>query len=52
MTKKFHLGWFMNFIPPEWDIAWASPDVANWSNGKFYVDMAHAAWNGPASTSS
>lgn len=22
MTKKFHLGWFMNFIPPEWDTPW------------------------------
>ena len=40
MTKKFHLGWFMNFIPPEWDTPWASPDVANWPNGRFYVDMA------------
>jgi FMN-dependent oxidoreductase (nitrilotriacetate monooxygenase family) len=40
MTKKFHLGWFMNFIPPEWDTPWASPDVAQWPNGRFYVDMA------------
>jgi long-chain alkane monooxygenase len=40
MSKKFHLGWFMNFIPPEWDTPWASPDVANWPNGRFYVDMA------------
>jgi long-chain alkane monooxygenase len=42
MTKKFHLGWFMNFIPPEWDTAWASPDVAKWANGRFYVDMARS----------
>ena len=40
MTKKFHLGWFMNFIPPEWDTPWASPDVGKWPNGRFYVDMA------------
>src|SRR5882757_6649514 len=40
MTNKFHLGWFMNFIPPEWDTPWASPDVAQWPNGRFYVDMA------------
>ena len=40
MAKKFHLGWFMNFIPPEWDTPWASPDVARWPNGRFYVDMA------------
>src|SRR6202011_5540975 len=40
MTKKFHLGWFMNFIPPDWETPWAAPDVAQWPNGKFYVDMA------------
>ncbi|MCV7149772.1 NtaA/DmoA family FMN-dependent monooxygenase [Mycolicibacterium pyrenivorans] len=40
MTKKFHLGWFMNFTPPDWESEWASPDVAQWANGRFYVDMA------------
>ncbi|MDO0975329.1 NtaA/DmoA family FMN-dependent monooxygenase [Mycolicibacterium frederiksbergense] len=40
MTKKIHLGWFMNFTPPDWESEWASPDVADWANGKFYVDMA------------
>ena len=40
--SKFHLGWFMNFIPPEWDTDDASPDVAQWPNGRFYVDMARA----------
>ena len=30
---KFHLGWFMNFVPPEWDTDDASPDVAQWPNG-------------------
>ena len=42
MAKKFHLGWFMNFIPPEWDTADASPDAHQWPNGRFYVDMARA----------
>jgi len=42
MTNKFHLGWFMNFIPPEWDTDDASPDVAQWPNGRFYVDMARS----------
>ena len=42
MTKKFHLGWFMNFIPPEWDSDYTSPDVASWANGDFYVDMARS----------
>jgi FMN-dependent oxidoreductase (nitrilotriacetate monooxygenase family) len=40
MTKKFHLGWFMNFIPPEWESEWAGPDAATWANGRFYVEMA------------
>ncbi|MDT5126066.1 MAG: hypothetical protein QOH54_1710, partial [Mycobacterium sp.] len=40
MTKKLHLGWFMNFTPPDWESEWASPDVANWADGRFYVDMA------------
>jgi FMN-dependent oxidoreductase (nitrilotriacetate monooxygenase family) len=42
MTKKFHLGWFMNFIPPEWDSDGSSPDVQMWPNGRFYVDMARS----------
>ena len=40
MTQKFHLGWFMNFTPPDWESEWASPDVRQWANGRFYVDMA------------
>ena len=42
MAKMFHLGWFMNFTPPDWESEWASPDVAQWANGRFYVDMARA----------
>lgn len=42
MTKKIHLGWFMNFTPPDWESEWASPDVADWANGRFHVDMARA----------
>ena len=33
MTQKFHLGWFMNFTPPDWESEWASPDVRQWANG-------------------
>ena len=43
MTKKFHLGWFMNFTPPVWDTDDASPDVYQWPNGRFYVDMARSS---------
>jgi FMN-dependent oxidoreductase (nitrilotriacetate monooxygenase family) len=42
MAKKFHLGWFMNFAPPDWESEWASPDVTEWANGRFYVDMARS----------
>src|ERR1700736_3956821 len=42
MTKKFHLGWFMNFTPPAWDTDDASPDGHQWPNGRFYVDMARS----------
>jgi long-chain alkane monooxygenase len=42
MTKKFHLGWFMNFTPPDWDTPWTSPDAGKWANGRFYVDMARS----------
>src|SRR5690242_12722485 len=38
--NKFHHGWFMNFTPPDWQSDLASPDVANWADGRFYVDMA------------
>jgi len=40
MTEKFHLGWFMNFTPVEWDTELASPDAGRWQTGQFYVDMA------------
>ncbi len=40
MAKKFHLGWFMNFTPPDWESELASPDAKDWANGKFYVEMA------------
>jgi long-chain alkane monooxygenase len=42
LSNKFHLGWFMNFIPPDWESEWASPDVANWADGRFHVDMARS----------
>jgi FMN-dependent oxidoreductase (nitrilotriacetate monooxygenase family) len=39
-TQAFHLGWFMNFTPGEWDHP-LSVGGAPW-DGKFYVDMAQA----------
>jgi hypothetical protein len=39
-AKPFHLAWFMDFTPGEWD---HPPAIggAPWS-GEFYVDMAKA----------
>lgn len=40
MSKRFHLGWFVNFTPGAWDSTF-SHGGAPW-DGKFYVDMAQA----------
>jgi len=39
-TKRFHLGWFMNFTPDDWNSPLASGG-SPWS-GEFFVDMAKA----------
>jgi long-chain alkane monooxygenase len=39
-SKRFHLGWFMNFTPDEWDAPTAS--AGSPLDGNFYVDMAKA----------
>jgi len=39
-AKPFHLGWFMNFTPDEWNEPFASGGQP-W-NGKFFIDMAQA----------
>ena len=40
MSKPFHLAWFMNFTPGDWDSEF-SAGHSPW-DGKFYVDMAQA----------
>jgi len=40
MPRRFHLGWFTNFTPGEWNSSFAVGG-AHW-DGKFYVDMAQA----------
>ncbi len=37
-TKRFHLGWFTNFTPDEWNGPFSNGGMP-W-NGEFYVDMA------------
>jgi long-chain alkane monooxygenase len=39
-ANPFHLGWFMNFTPGEWDHSMAAGG-APW-DGRFYVDMVQA----------
>jgi FMN-dependent oxidoreductase (nitrilotriacetate monooxygenase family) len=39
-AKKFHLGWFTNFITDEWNLPFASGGRP-W-DGKFYIGMAQA----------
>jgi long-chain alkane monooxygenase len=36
--KKFHLGWFMNFTPDDWNTPMASGGMP-W-DGQFYIEMA------------
>src|SRR3954462_1625451 len=40
MTQPFHLAWFMNFTPGDWNGTFAS-SAGPW-DGKFYIDMALA----------
>jgi len=39
-AKRFHLGWFMNFVADEWNGMWG--DGGNDWTGGFYVEMARA----------
>lgn len=41
--QRFHLGWFMNFMPPKsWRGSWGGHDAENWADGEFYVDFVKA----------
>lgn len=40
MTRPFHLGWFTNFTPDEWNGPFSNGGMP-W-DGKFYVEMAQA----------
>ena len=39
-TNPFHLAWFMNFVPDEWDAPLAARGRP--LDGQFYVEMAQA----------
>jgi FMN-dependent oxidoreductase (nitrilotriacetate monooxygenase family) len=38
-SKKFHLGWFMNYTPDEWERPLTSAGGQPW-DGKFFIDWA------------
>lgn len=44
MTRRFHLGWFTNFTPDEWNGPFSNGGTP-W-DGKFYVEMAQALERG------
>ena len=39
-TKRFHLGWFINFTPDEWRLPYGSG--GRFWDGRFYIEMAQA----------
>jgi len=39
-TKRFHMGWFMNFTPDEWRAPYGNG--GRFWDGRFYVEMAQA----------
>src|SRR5262245_21996615 len=39
--NRFHLGWFMNFTPDEWNEPFATAGGNPW-DGEFFVDFARA----------
>lgn len=40
MADMFHLGWFTNYLTPDWKGPWAGDAGRRWTNGDFYLDMA------------
>lgn len=49
MTMKMHLGWFLNFAPPQWLDPFDQIGTS-WTNGDFHVEVAGCSRT-PASTS-
>jgi FMN-dependent oxidoreductase (nitrilotriacetate monooxygenase family) len=39
-ASRFHLGWFLNFVPDAWNETWGSGG-SPW-DGRFYIEMAQA----------
>ncbi len=38
--RKFHLGYFTKFGPPAWQATDSRTDGSDWSNGRYFVDLA------------
>ncbi len=39
-ASRFHLGWFLNFVPDAWNETWGAG--GNPWDGRFYIEMAQA----------
>ena len=39
MSKKMHLGWFMNYAPAQWMDPFDRVDTS-WTNADFHIEMA------------
>lgn len=39
MTKKMHLGWFMNYAPPQWIDSFDRVN-SSWTNADFHIEVA------------
>lgn len=41
-NRQMHLGWFTNYMTPEWNGQYSGNAAQSWINGDFYVDMARS----------
>lgn len=40
--RRFHLGWFTSFVPPEWRGAFGASDAEDWMDGSHHIQLAQA----------
>lgn len=40
--RRMHLGWFTNYMTPEWNGQYSGDAARSWINGDFYIDMGRS----------
>ena len=40
MSKKMHLGWFTNYLPPSWNRTFSGRAADSWASGDFHINLA------------